>query len=463
MTYDMAMDRREAAYWLTLAFHLGVRQRRDLNGLALLGARKHGLGLEDLVRLDPQELPGDLQRFSEIHRLLIAAEGRASAQAFVIDRLAERGFVVLPITDPRYPRHVKERLSPGAAPTVLCVAGDVVMLSTPGVAVSGSRHAGPQGLAFARAVGRALAEAGVPVVSGLAPGVDREATDGALDAGGRVVGIAAEGILQARAARRKEIAEGRLTVVSEFAPEQKWAAGLAMARNRTIAGFSRALVVADCVAPGGTMNQVEVHLKLDLPVGIRRGEGEGAFVAKLASHPGVKPIPWDGGQLALPTWLPLNRGGIGARVEFEGTTARITLEVPAGADLEHVLDVVRRAWTASTSRHEGERECAASSGAPRPVSEEPPDSDGGTTEAGPGGEEPDPVMVALGADPRGLTVADLVRATSWTESRVRRHVETFVRAGVVVKRNGKQSSLYKLATDPDPAALPLFTRPLPAT
>jgi DNA processing protein len=52
------------------------------------------------------------------------------------------------------------------------------------VAVVGSRRASLAGIETARALGRALGEHGICVVSGLAAGVDAAAHEGALEAGG---------------------------------------------------------------------------------------------------------------------------------------------------------------------------------------------------------------------------------------------------------------------------------------
>src|SRR6185503_10887789 len=106
---------------------------------------------------------------------------------------------------PEYPPHLVRRLGAERAPTVLTVAGSAELFRKPGVAISGSRKSGPSGLAFARAAGRAVAAAGEVVVCGLAAGVDREALEGALEAGGRVLGIAPEGLLQSRWPHRHEV------------------------------------------------------------------------------------------------------------------------------------------------------------------------------------------------------------------------------------------------------------------
>jgi predicted Rossmann fold nucleotide-binding protein DprA/Smf involved in DNA uptake len=298
---DLA-TRRSAAYWLTLAHHLEV-PRRDRNGLVLVADREEHMDLLGLVQRDPDSLSPNLQRFGGALRALLAADAIVSAQAFLVDKLAKSGVRMVPITDPAYPPHLARRLTPAKAPTLLTVRGDVSLLGTPGVAVSGSRKASPRPLAFARAMGGALASTGIPLVCGLAKGVDTEALEGALAAGGRVIGIAAEGILRCAAARRREVEDGRLVVVSQYEPYARWQAWQAMERNRTIAGFSRALVIADCVAEGGTTDQFEVHRELGLPVVVRRGVGEGGLIAELAGRPGASALQWDDGPIVLPAAL----------------------------------------------------------------------------------------------------------------------------------------------------------------
>ena len=68
------------------------------------------------------------------------------------------------------------------------------MLTRPRVAIVGTRAATPHGLADAYELGAALARAGFTVVSGLAIGIDAAAHEGALDAGGTVVGVVGTGL-----------------------------------------------------------------------------------------------------------------------------------------------------------------------------------------------------------------------------------------------------------------------------
>ena len=80
-------------------------------------------------------------------------------------------------------------------PAVLLAEGDVPeALARRRVAIVGTRAATPHGLADAYDLGAVLARAGVTVVSGLAIGIDAAAHEGALDAGGTVVGVLGTGL-----------------------------------------------------------------------------------------------------------------------------------------------------------------------------------------------------------------------------------------------------------------------------
>ena len=62
------------------------------------------------------------------------------------------------------------------------------------VAIIGSRHASPDGLAHARRLAAGLSEAGYVVVSGLAAGIDAAAHTATLDAGGRTLAVIGTGV-----------------------------------------------------------------------------------------------------------------------------------------------------------------------------------------------------------------------------------------------------------------------------
>jgi predicted Rossmann fold nucleotide-binding protein DprA/Smf involved in DNA uptake len=180
--------------------------------------------------------------------------GRSSQLAIELERLADRGIWLLARSDDDYPRRFKQRLRV-AAPPLFYGAGPRSLLSQGGVAVVGSRDADEDALAFARNLGRLCASDGLPVVSGLARGIDITAMLGSLDAGGTAVGIAAATLtrLVARRELREPLSAGRLTIISSHAPDAPFHAGHALRRNRLIyCAADVAVVVASVVERGGT-------------------------------------------------------------------------------------------------------------------------------------------------------------------------------------------------------------------
>jgi predicted Rossmann fold nucleotide-binding protein DprA/Smf involved in DNA uptake len=435
---------------LTLAFRLERESRRAINGLVLTADRRAQLGLLDLVRMNPEARPRDIEKYAPTLDRLLEADGKVSAQAFVIDRMLSLGCRLIPITDRMYPPHLAHRLGPDRAPTVLTAVGSEVLWKSAGVAISGSRKSGRSGLAFARAAGRAVAEAGEVVVCGLAAGVDREALEGALEAGGRVLGIAAEGLFLSRWLRRPEIEEGRLAIVSEFAPDDRWTAGRAMARNRTIAGFSSALIIADCVASGGTTDQLEVHRAAGLKVYVRRGPGQGALVDELCRRPGVTGWFWSGGPA---TWPPLEKDTTAAtdapRVEcavnLSAERVKIQIDAPRQLSLDAIFDQVRVEFR------------RAAEAAPAYASPEPSDAPLRISENHRPAYDPsppDPVLAELNrVASAGATARQLQQATKVSKHRVGKRLKELLDARLVTKSGHRY---YKL--DVSTEAVPVRAR-----
>jgi DNA processing protein len=140
-------------------------------------------------------------------------------------------------------------------PEVLLAEGDrPEALDQPCVAVVGTRAATPNGLADARELGATLARAGVTVVSGLAIGIDGSVHEGALDAGGAVVGVVATG-LDVVYPRRHRILFDRVRasglLMSELAYGTEPRHHAFPVRNRIIAGLAPVTVVVEATAKGG--------------------------------------------------------------------------------------------------------------------------------------------------------------------------------------------------------------------
>jgi DNA processing protein len=182
---------------------------------------------------------------------------------------------------------------------VLLAEGDEpTALSGPRVAVVGTRAATPHGLADAREVGEVLGRAGVSVVSGLAIGIDAAAHEGALDAGGAVVGVVATGLdvvyPRRHVALFQRVQRSGL-VVSELGYGVQPRPGAFPVRNRIIALLADVVVVVEATLRGGARITAERALEYGRPVlampGSRRNpaaEGTNALIAD-GAHPLLDP------------------------------------------------------------------------------------------------------------------------------------------------------------------------------
>ena len=170
------------------------------------------------------------------------------------ERLLEGGITLVSALDERFPTLLRERLG-AACPPFLLVAGPTELLAQPGLGVVGSRDADADSLDVARDAARATVGHEWSVVSGLARGVDQAAMAAAIEAGGRAIGVPADGILQTsrNAEVRRSVHDGQLCLASPFAPSAPFRAGNAIGRNKIIYALSQiAFVAAADNGSGGT-------------------------------------------------------------------------------------------------------------------------------------------------------------------------------------------------------------------
>ena len=239
-------------------------------------------GIVNECRFDP-----DPER---LERLL----GRGFLLAQAVERWRTRAIWVLSRADADYPRRLKQRLGEDAPP-VLYGCGDVTVLRAGGLAVVGSRNVHDALIEYTVNVGRLAASAGRCLVSGGAQGVDRAAMRGALDAGGRVVGVLADSLEKVAMLRdhREALMDGRMVLISPYDPSAHFQVGHAMQRNKLIYALSdAALVVNSDYGKGGTWTgAVEQLDKLNLvPVHVRANGEVGKGLEGLRER-GAKPWP----------------------------------------------------------------------------------------------------------------------------------------------------------------------------
>jgi DNA processing protein len=201
--------------------------------------------------------------------------GRGFLLSQAVERWSARAIWIVSRADATYPRRLKTRLKEDAPP-ILYGCGDAALLETGGLAVVGSRHVNDELTTYTEEVGRLTAEAHRTLISGAAKGIDRAAMHGALQAGGRVVGIMADSLERAALARdnREPLMEGRLVFISPYDPAAGFNVGHAMQRNKVIYALSdAALVVSSDFEKGGTWTGAIEQLKRlrFVPVFVRDG------------------------------------------------------------------------------------------------------------------------------------------------------------------------------------------------
>jgi DNA processing protein len=181
------------------------------------------------------------------------------------ERARSRGLQLVCRCDPAYPERLLDLHDP---PAVLHIAGRL----TDGdrVGIVGARRATPYGLEVARALGRGLSASGVPVVSGLALGVDSASHTGALEGHAPLVAVLAGGAdvpypSSKRALYGQVVQRG--CVVSEMPPgftPMRWCF---VARNRIIAALSQVLVVVEAAERSGSLTTADFAAELGRTVG----------------------------------------------------------------------------------------------------------------------------------------------------------------------------------------------------
>jgi DNA processing protein len=169
-------------------------------------------------------------------------------------RAAELGLQIVTFADAAYPASLKEIYDP---PLVLYIKGRIPETWPRGIAVVGSRETSHYGLETAKKLGYQLAYAGVPVISGLARGIDTAAHLGALAAKGTTWAVLGCGLDQIyppeNDALAAKIVESGGCLISELAlgtaPDKR----TFPMRNRIVSGLGFGTLVIEAGRQSGAL------------------------------------------------------------------------------------------------------------------------------------------------------------------------------------------------------------------
>ena len=204
-----------------------------------------------------------------------------------LERWERAGIQMVSVLDPEYPSNLRMIHQ---HPPVLFMRGTADERDATSVAVVGTRHPTERGIDQARQLATGLAASGVPVISGLAAGVDSAAHTAALAAGGRTVAVIGTGIDRAyppqNASLQEEIAAKGL-LVSQFLPGSSPTKASFPMRNAVMSGYALATVIIEAADRSGSRMQARLALRHGRHVFLMRSLLEHDWARDYEQRPGV--------------------------------------------------------------------------------------------------------------------------------------------------------------------------------
>ncbi len=186
-----------------------------------------------------------------LERLIDAGLTPHRASALLSGRPLPEPGEVLTLADPGWPGAL---VGLAYAPAVLFYRGDLRLLKEPALALVGTRRCTENGRRLARALARAVVEAGAVVVSGLAHGIDAEAH---ATVPARTVAVLGQSLDLPLDRHQQRLADQILDagglLLSEYAPSTHPARWTFPQRNRVIAGLARATLVVEAARRSGAL------------------------------------------------------------------------------------------------------------------------------------------------------------------------------------------------------------------
>ena len=189
----------------------------------------------------------------KLARLIHAARTTDHAESEV-RTCQQHGYRLLRMGTDEYPENLTEVCD---APLILYCRGELKAQDNLAVGIVGSRRCTLYGTQQAERFGRALAMAGITVISGLARGIDAAAHRGALAAGGRTIAVSATGLNHIYPPEHVELAEQiskNGAVVCESRLDQQPTSGIFPQRNRIISGLSLGVVIIEANRKSGALH-----------------------------------------------------------------------------------------------------------------------------------------------------------------------------------------------------------------
>lgn len=247
-------DWDEIVPWLLLSMIPGVGPLLHRDLIAQFGDAK------GVFAAAPSELRNVPRLGPKLCRAITTATQTIDVQA-EINRCRENGIKLISQSQSLFPEALRQIPDP---PAVLQMRGELLPQDGLAVAIVGTRHATHYGRQQAQRLAASLARAGVTIVSGLARGIDSEAHQATLEAGGRTIAVLGSGLLNIYPAENKELAERIVkngALITESSTEAKPARGSFPRRNRIVTGLCQGVIVVEAGDRSGALISARLSME----------------------------------------------------------------------------------------------------------------------------------------------------------------------------------------------------------
>lgn len=276
-------------YWIWLT----TRKRLTLRGQQL--ALSYFGTPEEIYRARQSDI-GQVQGLTDKEVAALGQKDLDGAKT-ILEMCSDQGIRVITSLDTAYPQRL---LAIDVPPLVLYYRGKFMPFDElPVVTVVGSRKASAYGLAVARRMGNQIGACGGVVVSGAAKGIDSQALEGALEAGGMVAAVLGNGLdivypRESEAVYQAVASRGCL--ISEYPPGTPPMARNFPQRNRIMSGLALGVLVVEAAKQSGSL----------ITAGLALEQGRDVFAVPgnigIASSAGSNQLLQEGAMLVTDGW-----------------------------------------------------------------------------------------------------------------------------------------------------------------
>ncbi len=230
--------------WLQLCLVQGVGDESIRRLLVVFGSPAAVLSASDvaLERVVKTSIARNIKKGADPDKIVAA-----------LNWLKDPANAIITLADHDYPVQLLNINDP---PPLLYFKGRRELLSTPGLAIVGSRNATPQGLSNAEAFAESVSNAGVCIVSGMALGIDTAAHYGGLRGVSASIAVVGTGLDIVYPAKNRSLAHTLAkqgAIISELPLGMPAVGKNFPRRNRIISGISLGCLVVEAAVRSGSL------------------------------------------------------------------------------------------------------------------------------------------------------------------------------------------------------------------